>query len=169
MVHLHTHSMYSLRDSIIRPEDLIARLKEIGQDTIAITDHGGSLGGVTLYKKLKSEGIRYIHGCEFYICSDVSVKDKDAKYYHLVALCKDETGRRNLNRLISISERPENFYFKPRIDFNLLSRYGDGLIILSACLAGEISHTIMDGNISAAVKTAVHYRERFGEDYYLEV
>lgn len=169
MVHLHTHSMYSLRDSIIRPEDLIARLKEIGQDTIAITDHGGSLGGVTLYKKLKSEGIRYIHGCEFYICSDVSVKDKDAKYYHLVALCKDETGRRNLNRLISISERPENFYFKPRIDFNLLSRYGDGLIILSACLAGEISHTIMDGNISAAVKTAVHYRARFGEDYYLEV
>lgn len=169
MVHLHTHSMFSLRDSIIRPEDLIERLKEIGQDTVAITDHGGSLGGVTLYQTLKKAGIRYIHGCEFYICSDVSVKDKDAKYYHLVALCKDETGRQNLNKLISISERPENRYFKPRIDFDLLSQHGDGLIIMSACLVGEISRAILDGDISAAVKTAIHYRSRFGPDYYLEI
>lgn len=169
MVHLHTHSMYSLRDSIIRPEDLIARLKEIGQDTVAITDHGGSLGGVTLYQKLKADGIRYIHGCEFYICDDVSVKDKDSKYYHLVALCKDEAGRRNLNRLISISERPENRYYKPRIDFGLLSKYGDGLVILSACLAGEVSRAILDGDMGKARKTAIHYRARFGEDYYLEV
>lgn len=169
MVHLHTHSMYSLRDSIIRPEDLIERLKEIGQDTVAITDHGGSLGGVTLYQTLKKAGIRYIHGCEFYICSDVSVKDKDAKYHHLVALCKDETGRQNLNKLISISERPENRYFKPRIDFDLLSQYGDGLIVMSACLAGEISRAILDGDLSAAVKTAIRYRARFGPDYYLEV
>lgn len=169
MVHLHTHSMYSLRDSIIRPEDLIERLKEIGQDTVAITDHGGSLGGVTLYQTLKKACIRYIHGCEFYICFDVSVKDKDSKYYHLVALCKDETGRQNLNKLISISERPENRYFKPRIDFDLLSKYGDGLIIMSACLAGEISRAILDGDISAAVKTAIRYRARFGPDYYLEI
>lgn len=169
MVHLHTHSMYSLRDSIIRPEDLIERLKEIGQDTVAITDHGGSLGGVTLYQTLKKAGIRYIHGCEFYICFDVSVKDKDSKYYHLVALCKNETGRQNLNKLISISERPENRYFKPRIDFDLLSKYGDGLIIMSACLAGEISRAILDGDISAAVKTAIRYRARFGPDYYLEI
>lgn len=169
MVHLHTHSMYSLRDSIIRPEDLIDRLNEIGQDTVAITDHGGSLGGVTLYQTLKKAGIRYIHGCEFYICSDVSVKDKDNKYYHLVALCKDETGRRNLNTLISISERQENRYFKPRIDFDLLSKYGDGLVILSACLAGEISRAILNGNMEKARQTAIHYRARFGEDYYLEV
>ena len=169
MVHLHTHSMFSLRDSIIRPEDLIKRLKEVGQDTVAITDHGGSLGGVTLYQTLKKAGIRYIHGCEFYICPDVSTKDKDTKYYHLVALCKDETGRRNLNKLISISERPENRYFKPRIDFGLLSQYGDGLIILSACLVGEVSRAILEGDISAAVKTAIHYRARFGENYYLEV
>mgnify|MGYP003465204593 FL=1 len=81
MVHLHTHSMYSLRDSIIRPEDFVQRLKEIGQDTIAITDHGGSLGGVTLYQTLKANGIRYIHGCEFYICDDTSVRDKNNKYY----------------------------------------------------------------------------------------
>lgn len=169
MVHLHTHSMFSLRDSIIRPEDLIERLKEIGQDTVAITDHGGSLGGVTLYQTLKKAGIRYIHGCEFYICPCVFVKDKDAKYYHLVALCKDEKGRQNLNKLISISERPENRYFKPRIDFDLLTQYGDGLIIMSACLAGEISRAILDGDINEAIKTAVHYRARFGPDYYLEI
>lgn len=169
MVHLHTHTMFSLRDSIIRPEDLIARLKEIGQDTVAITDHGGSLGGVTLYQSLKAEGIRYIHGCEFYICGDVSVKDKDSKYYHLVALCKNETGRRNLNKLISISERPENRYFKPRIDFDLLSAYGEGLVILSACLAGEISKFILAGDMDQARQTAIHYRARFGEDYFLEV
>ncbi len=169
MVHLHTHSMYSLRDSIIRPEDFVKRLKEIGQDTVAVTDHGGSLGGVTLYQTLRAEGIRYIHGCEFYICDDVSVKDKESKYYHLVALCKDEAGRQNLNKLISISERPENRYFKPRIDFDMLSRYGEGLIILSACLAGEISRAILNEDISAAVKTAIHYRARFGADYYLEV
>lgn len=169
MVHLHTHSMYSLRDSIIRPADLVARLKEIGQDTVAITDHGGSLGGVTLYQAFKAAGIKYIHGCEFYICSDVSIKDKNAKYYHLVALCKNETGRKNLNRLISISERPENRYFKPRIDFDLLSQYGDGLIILSACLAGEISRFILAGDIEQARKTAIRYRARFGEDYVLEI
>ena len=85
MVHLHTHSMYSLRDSIIRPEDFVQRLKEIGQDTIAITDHGGSLGGVTLYQTLKANGIRYIHGCEFYICDDTSVRDKNNKYYQKMA------------------------------------------------------------------------------------
>ena len=125
MVHLHTHSMYSLRDSIIRPEDFVQRLKEIGQDTIAITDHGGSLGGVTLYQTLKANGIRYIHGCEFYICDDTSVRDKNNKYYHLIALCKNETGRINLNTLISMSEHPSRKYFKPRIDFNLLAEHID--------------------------------------------
>ena len=80
MVNLHTHSMFSLRDSIIRPEDFVERLQEIGQNAVAITDHGGSLGGVTLYQTLKASGIRYIHGCEFYICDDTSVRDKDNKY-----------------------------------------------------------------------------------------
>lgn len=169
MVHLHTHSMYSLRDSIIRPEELIVRLKEIGQTAIAITDHGGSLGGVSIYKVLKAEGIKYIHGCEFYICSDVSERDKSSKYFHLVALCKNETGRRNMNKLISLSERPENRYVKPRIDFSMLSKYGDGLIILSACLAGEVSRAIQDGNTASARQIAQQYQARFGGDYYLEV
>ena len=169
MIHLHTHSMLSLRDSIIKPDEMVERLKEIGQDTIAITDHGSSLGGVSIYKKLKENGIKYIHGCEFYICDDVKVKDKDNKYYHLVALCKNETGRLNMNKLITLSNRPENKYSKPRIDFEMLSEYGEGLIILSACLAGEISKAIMHGNEEKAESIALKYKQRFGDDYFLEV
>ena len=169
MIHLHTHSMYSLRDSIIKPDELIKRLKEIGQDTVAITDHGGSLGGVNLYKKLSAENIKYIHGVEFYVCSDVSINDKDSKYYHLVALCKDETGRLNMNSLISMSEHPDNKYYKPRIDFDMLSRYGNGLIVMSACMAGEVSKYLMSGNTDKAVETVLRYKERFGDDYYLEI
>lgn len=161
--------MFSLRDSIIKPEDLTKRLTEIGQDTVAITDHGGSLGGVTLYKALKDAGISYIHGVEFYICDDVKIKDKDSKYYHLVALCKNEIGRINMNTLISMSEHPDNKYYKPRIDFDMLSRYGEGLIIMSACMAGEISRYLLSGNVEQATETALKYKERFGDDYYLEV
>lgn len=161
--------MYSLRDSIIKPDDLIRRLKEIGQDTVAITDHGGSLGGVSLYKALSAENIKYIHGVEFYVCDDVNIKDKDSKYYHLVALCKNETGRLNMNTLISMSEHPDHRYYKPRIDFSMLSQYGDGLVIMSACMAGEVSRYLMDGNTTKAVETVLKYKERFGDDYYLEV
>lgn len=169
MVHLHTHSMYSLRDSIIRPEEIIQRLAEIGQSTIAITDHGNSLGGVSLYKVLKENGIKYIHGVEFYTCDDVKVKDKNNKYYHLVALCKNEQGRLNLNKLMSMSQHPDNFYSKPRIDFEMLSQYGEGLIIMSACLAGEVSKAFIAGEDESAKEIALRYQSRFGEDYYLEV
>ena len=91
MVNLHVHSMFSLRDSIIKPADLAKRVSELGQRAVAVTDHGGSLGGVTIYKELKAANIKYIHGVEFYICDNVKVKDKDSKYYHLVALCKNDT------------------------------------------------------------------------------
>lgn len=161
--------MFSLRDSIIKPDELVTRLKEIGQNKIAITDHGGSLGGVALYKTLTNAGIEYIHGVEFYICDDLKIKDKNSKYYHLVALCKNETGRVNMNTLISLSENPTNKYYKPRIDFNLLAKYGDGLIIMSACLAGEVSKHILSGDSEGAYEIVKKYKSRFGEDYYLEV
>lgn len=169
MVNLHVHSMFSLRDSIIKPADLAKRVSELGQRAVAVTDHGGSLGGVTIYKELKAANIKYIHGVEFYICDDVKVKDKDSKYYHLVALCKNDTGRLNLNRLITMSEHPDHKYFKPRIDFDMLKQYSDGLIILSACLAGEVSKAIMAEEYDKAEKVAQKYKEHFGDDYYIEI
>lgn len=161
--------MYSLRDSIIKHDDLVTRLKEIGQDTVAITDHGRSLGGVSFYKKLRENGIKYIHGCELYICKDAKEKDKNNRYYHLVAICENETGRRNLNALMSQSEHPENFYYKPRIDFSMLAQHSEGLIILSACLAGEIAKLIQNDEYVEAVSVARRYRALLGDRYYLEV
>lgn len=169
MVHLHVHSMYSLRDSIIRPEEMIERLKEIGQDTIAITDHGRCLGSIAIYKQLLENDMKYIHGCEMYICNDVKIKDKTDKYFHLLILCKNEKGRQNLNKLMSISEHPDNKYNKPRIDFEILSQYSEGLICLSACMVGEISRFLMSGNFEEAYSRAKKYKELFGEDYYLEI
>lgn len=161
--------MLSLRDSIIKPDDLIERLKEIGQDAVAITDHGTSLGGISFYKKLKENGIRYIHGCEMYICDDLSVKDKDNRYYHLIVLCLNEQGRKNLNKLISKSELPENKYFKPRIDFDLLCQHSEGLLVTSACMAGEISKYIEKNDYKSAKNIAMKYKSVFRENYYLEV
>lgn len=168
MVHTHLHSMYSLRDSIIRPDELVDRLKEIKQTAVAVTDHGSSLGGISIYQLLKNNDIKYIHGCEMYVCDDVSIKDKDSKYYHLVLLCKNDKGRVNLNRLISMSNRPENFYYKPRIDFKMLSEYKDGLIVTSACMAGEIGRIILS-DYQRAKHIALQYKSEFGADYFLEI
>lgn len=169
MIHLHTHTMYSLRDSIIRIDEMIERLKNINQTSIAITEHGRNLGNVTIYKQLKKAGIKYIHGCEVYMCDDVSVKDKDSKYYHLILLCKNEIGRINLNKLLSISEQPDNFYYKPRIDFDILKKYSEGIICLSACMAGEISKFLEQGNEIEAMNRALRYKKLFQDDYYLEI
>jgi len=158
-----------LRDSIIRPEDLVARLKEVGQDSVAITDHGGCLGSVYLYKELKAAGIKMNHGMEAYICDDATVKDKDNRYYHLVLLCKNETGRLNLNKLISISERPENKYYKPRIDFDILKAHSEGLIVLTACLAGEVPRLLQADDYEGAKALVAKYKSVFGDDYYLEL
>lgn len=161
--------MYSLRDSIIKPNELADRLLEIGHSAVAITDHGGSLGGVSIYKILKEKGIKYIHGCELYVCDDLEVKDSSSKYYHLVVLCKNETGRINLNHLISISNEPQNKYVKPRVDFDLLCKYKEGLIVTSACIVGEVSKKLLQGSYDQAKDTALKYKEAFGEDYFLEI
>lgn len=169
MIHLHTHTMYSLRDSIIRIDELIEYLKKLGQNSIAITEHGRNLGSVAIYKQMNKAGIKYIHGCEMYMCDDVTIKDKDSRYYHLILLCKNEVGRLNLNTLMSISEQPENFYYKPRIDFSILEKYSEGLICLSACMAGEISRFLEKDNKEQAIVRALKYKELFQDDYYLEI
>lgn len=169
MIHTHVHTKYSLRDSIIDYDDLINRLKSINQNAIAITDHGNIHASVSIYKRLKKENIKYIHGCEMYICDDTNIKDQNSKYHHLVVLCKNETGRINLNKLISISNLSENFYSKPRIDFEKLKQHKDGLLVLSACLAGEISKFLLIDDYEKAKEIALKYKNEFGNDYYLEI
>jgi len=147
----------------------VERLKELGQTAVAITDHGNLYAGVSIYKELKKAGIKYIHGIEFYTCDNTKEKDKNNRYYHLIVLCKNEQGRRNVNRLVSLSNLQENFYFKPRIDFDLLRKHKDGLIVASACMAGELSKFIMNNDYDEAKRRALQYKEEFGDDYYIEL
>lgn len=167
MVHLHVHTKYSLLDGMMHIEDIATRLKEIGQDTIAITEHGNLYSSVEAYSKLSKEGIKVIEGCEVYICDDVNVKSKDSKYYHLILLCKNETGRQNLNWLVSQSTLYK-YYGKPRIDFDMLKNHHEGLICLSACMAGEVQRALMNDSSKSAEQIALKYKKLFGDDYYIE-
>lgn len=167
MVHLHTHTMYSLLDATIKPEELAEKLLKIGQDTIAITDHGNLYGAVEFYHKLLDKGIKVITGCEVYICDDVNERNKGSKYYHLILLCKNERGRLNLNKLVSKSTKYK-YFGKPRIDFDMLKDHHEGLICLSACMAGELSKAIENNDVELAIHIARKYKDLFGEDYYIE-
>lgn len=176
---LHVHSAYSLLDSISKPEDIVAKVKAMKQPSVALTDHGNVHASVKLYKLCKQNNIKFIYGCEFYICDDRFIKDKNNKYFHLTILAKNEQGRLNLNKLVSIGHL-EGLYYKPRIDFKILSEYRNGLIILSGCMASEFQRTlqggtldtgleITSGNIERAKDVARKYQIVFGDDYYLEV
>lgn len=168
--HLHVHSEYSLLDGACRIPDLIARTKELGMDSIAITDHGVMYGVVDFYKEAKKQGIRPIIGCEFYIANE-SRFDRSGgphDHRHLVLLAKNNAGYSNLVKLNSAAFT-EGFYYKPRIDFELLSQHAEGLIALSACLGGEVQKLLMDNNYDGAKRAALRYRELFGDDYYLEL
>lgn len=167
MIHLHVHTKYSLLDGMMHIEDIAERLHEIGQDTIAITDHGNLYGNVEAFSKLSKEGIKVVNGCEMYICDDVNVTNKDSKYHHLVLLCKNEQGRLNLNWLVSQSTL-HKYYGRPRIDFKMLEDHHEGLICLSACMAGEVSRALMNGDSKLAETIALKYKKLFGDDYYIE-
>ena len=169
MVHTHVHSMFSLGDGMSKVEDIIDRLEDIGQDTIAITDHGNLHASVSFYKAFKKKGIKYIHGCEMYICDDTNIKDSNNRYYHLLVLCKNDVGRINLNKLVSMSDMPEKFYYKPRIDFNDLKQHSEGLVVASACLGGEVPQFLLKEDYEEAKSRALKYKELFGDDYYLEI
>ncbi len=167
MIHLHVHTKYSLLDGMMHIEDIAERLKEIGQDTIAITEHGNLYSNVEAFSKLSKEGIKVINGCEMYICDDVEVTNKDSKYHHLVLLCKNEQGRLNLNWLVSQSTL-HKYYGRPRIDFKMLEEHHEGLICLSACMAGEVSRALENNDDKLAESIALKYKKLFGEDYYIE-
>jgi len=166
-IDLHVHTMYSLLDSNNKPEDIVERMKYLNKSSIAITDHGNVFASTYMYKLLKKNNIQYIYGCEMYICDDIQIKDKDNRYSHLVVLASSEQGRLNLNKLISISNI-DGFYYKPRIDFSLLKKHKEGLIVLSACMAGEVSKAFRIGDGVKARDIALKYKKEFGENYYLE-
>ena len=170
-VHLHVHSHYSLLDGLAKIDQLIARTKELGMDAIALTDHGNLYGAVEFYKKAKKAGIKPIIGVETYIApfGHLNKRPKmDEKRYHLVLLAKNEIGWKNLIKLVTIANL-EGFYYKPRIDKELLEKHREGLICLSACYSGEIGKLLATKNYEAAEEAAMWYKNTFGEDYYLEI
>lgn len=170
--HLHVHTEYSLLDGFSRVKTLVKRAKEKGMTAVAITDHGCMFGAIDFYKAAKAEGIKPIIGCEVYTAPR-KLTDKDPNYDkhqgHLVLLAKDMTGYKNLIKIVSKSY-VDGFYYKPRTDMDELKKHSQGLIALSACLAGDVPRSIMNGNYDKARKLAMEYRDIFGNgNYYLEI
>lgn len=170
--HLHVHTEYSLLDGFSRVKTLVKRAKEKGMTAVAITDHGCMFGAIDFYKAAKAEGIKPIIGCEVYTAPR-KLTDKDPNYDkhqgHLVLLAKDMTGYKNLIKIVSKSY-VDGFYYKPRTDMDELKKHSQGLIALSACLAGDVPRAIMNGNYDKAKKLAMEYRDIFGNgNYYLEI
>ena len=171
-VHLHVHSEYSLLDGACRIPALVARAKALGQEALAITDHGAMYAAVDFYKECKKQGVHPVIGCEVYVAPR-SLQDKvygqDNNYHHLVLLCENEIGYQNLLKLVSAAW-VDGFYMRPRVDHALLQQHHEGLIALSACLAGEIPQSLLQSDYEAAKRTALWYAEVFGEEhFYLEL
>ena len=170
--HLHVHTEYSLLDGASRVKELIRRTKELGMDSVAITDHGVMYGAVRFYKEAKAQGIHPVIGCEVYLAPGMRQERAEVdgtRYYHLILLAENETGYRNLVELISLANI-EGYYYKPRIDKELLRQYHEGIIALSACVAGEIPQAILRGNNERAEALIAEYVEIFGQDnFFLEI
>ena len=170
--HLHLHTEYSLLDGACRITDVIDRASELGQKSIAITDHGVMYGAIDFYKYAKSKGVKPIIGCEVYVAPR-KMENKEHLYdsnrYHLVLLCENNTGYQNLSKIVSESF-VKGFYVKPRVDKELLKKYHEGIIALSACLAGEIPQSLINGNFDRAKEKALEYEKIFGKgNFFLEV
>lgn len=170
--HLHVHTEYSLLDGSSKIGELISQVKNMGMDSIAITDHGVMYGVIDFYKEAKKQGIKPIIGCEVYVANK-SRFDKesrqDSRYYHLILLAENEKGYQNLMKLVS-DGFTEGFYYKPRIDLELLEKYSEGLIGLSACLAGQISRAILNDEYETAKEAALKHKNILGEgNFFLEL
>lgn len=170
-VHLHNHTQYSLLDGLTKIPALIDRVKEFGMDSIAITDHGTMSGVIEFYTKAKSSGIKPIVGIEAYVAPRKHTdKDpaEDKNYFHLIILAMNHTGYRNLMRLSTIANL-DGFYYKPRVDRDLLKKYNEGLIVLSGCINGELGDALRQNQYEIAKKTAQWYKNVFGDRYYIEI
>ena len=172
-VHLHNHTHYSLLDGLTKIDELVNRAKEQGQDAIAITDHGVMYGVIEFYQKCKKAGIKPIIGVEAYIApgsrTDKAVNHNEKHFSHILLLAKNNIGYHNLIKLTTIAHL-EGFYYKPRIDWEVLEKYKEGLIVGSACMGGEIPRLIHSGQLDKARQRIIDYNNLFGQDnFYLEL
>ena len=168
--HLHVHTEYSMLDGISRIPDLVAQTRDLGMDSLAITDHGSLYGVVDFYSACKDAGIKPIIGCEVYVAHESRFDKRGAERspHHLLLLAQDNTGYRNLMQLVTLAH-VEGFHYRPRIDRGLLEQYRQGLVVLSGCASAEVPRLIADGNLAEASRAVRWYQERFGDGYYLEL
>ena len=168
--HLHLHTEYSLLDGANRIGPLLDRVKELGMEHCAVTDHGVMYGVVDFYAEAKKRGIHPVIGCEVYTCDDMDEKHTAAREYsHLILLCENQTGYRNLVTLVS-EGWTRGFYYKPRIDMKLLRAHTQGLIALSACLSGDLPKLLLDGRMDDACRHALSMQALFGKgNYFIEI
>ncbi|HJC67159.1 MAG TPA: DNA polymerase III subunit alpha [Candidatus Enterocloster excrementigallinarum] len=171
--HLHVHTEYSLLDGSSKIKELVARAKELGMDSLAITDHGVMYGVIDFYKAAKEAGIKPVLGSEVYVAPgsrfDRERVDGEDRYYHLVLLAENDTGYHNLMKIVT-KGFVDGFYYKPRVDYEILEQYHEGIIALSACLAGEVSRYLARGMYEEAKRSALHYQEIFGKgNFFLEL
>ena len=172
--HLHVHTEFSLLDGSNKIKECVSRVKELGMNSVAITDHGVMFGVIDFYRAAKAAGIKPILGCEVYVApgsrfDKEAVGNNDDRYYHLVLLAENETGYYNLMKIVSRGFT-EGYYYKPRVDMELLEQYHEGIIALSACLAGEVQKNILRGMYGEAKAAACRYRDIFGEgNFFLEL
>lgn len=170
-VHLHTHTQYSLLDGLSKVPALIERVKELGMDAIAITDHGTLSGAIEFYKQAKNNGVKPIVGMEAYVAPRSHTdKDptRDRQYFHLTMLAMNEAGYQNLMHLSSIANL-DGYYYRPRLDRDLINKYNQGIIVLSGCMGSELSDTLRQGLYDKAKNIARWYKQVFGDRYYLEI
>lgn len=167
--HLHVHTEYSLLDGASKIHELVAYAKELGMDSLAITDHGAMYGAVEFYQECKKQGIKPILGCEVYLTTGSHFERNNRGMFHLILLAENDTGYHNLMKLVSIGQL-EGFYYKPRIDKDALRAHSEGLICLSACIAGELPVKILQNNMEGARRCIQEYIDIFGKDnYFLEI
>ena len=171
--HLHVHTEYSLLDGSNKINEYVARVKELGMDSAAITDHGVMFGCIDFYRAAKAAGIKPILGCEVYVAPgsrfDKEIGREEDRYYHLVLLAENQEGYQNLMKIVSTGF-VDGFYYKPRVDLEILEKYHEGIIALSACLAGEVARDITKGFYEESKKAALRYEEIFGKgNFFLEL